>query len=73
MENFDEHTIRKAIALANSPAGQQLLTMLRQSGGNTIQQAMEKAAAGDLNQAKEALSAFLNTPEAKKLLNQLGR
>ena len=73
MEKFDEQDLRKAMAMANTPAGQQLLALLRQTGGTAMQQAMEKAAAGDLTQAREALSTFLNNPEAKKLLKQLGR
>ena len=57
--------------LAQSPAGQQLLSALQKSGGQELNAAMAKAAAGDYRQAQKAISAFLSTPEAKKLLQQL--
>lgn len=57
--------------LAQSPAGQQLLTALQKSSGEELDSAMEKAAAGDYSQAQKAISAFLSTPEAQKLLQQL--
>lgn len=57
--------------LAQSPAGQQLLSALQKSGGAELQRAMGKAAAGDYSQARKAISAFLATPEAKKLLKEL--
>lgn len=56
---------------ANSPAGQKLLTLLEQSGGDELQTAMDKAAKGDFSMAKRQLSALLSTPEARKLLNEL--
>lgn len=63
--------ISALIRLAQSPAGQQLLAALQQSGGEELQTAISKAAAGDYRQAQKTISAFLATPEAKKLLKQL--
>lgn len=57
--------------LAQSPAGRQLLSALQKSGGEELNAAMAKAAAGDYSQAQKAISAFLSTPEAQKLLQQL--
>lgn len=65
--------MQEAMKIASTPAGQQLLKLLRQNGGQELQQAMEKAAAGDYDQAKQAINALLSDPEAKKLLQQLGR
>lgn len=59
--------------LAQSPAGQQLLSVLRQSQGENLNAAMAQAAMGDYSQAKKVISDFLATPEAQKLLKQLGR
>lgn len=63
--------LSQLMRLAQSPAGQQLLAALQQTGGAELQGAMAKAAAGDYSQAQKTISAFLSTPEAKKLLEQL--
>lgn len=71
-EKFDQFSMQELSALAASPAGQQLLTILRQSGGTEVQQAMSKAAAGDMGGAKELLSPILADPQIRALLNRLG-
>lgn len=70
MENPKDYS--ELLRRAQSPAGQKLLTLLQQTGGSELQKAMEKASQGDFSQAKNQLSRLLNTPEAKKLLNELG-
>ena len=65
--------IQQAKQIAGTPAGQELIRLLQRSGGADLKKAMEKAAAGDFTQAKETLSALLDTPEAKKIMEQLGR
>lgn len=60
------------LRLAQSPAGQQLFALLQRQGGNQLQEVIAKASAGDYTQAKQTLSALLDTPEAKKLLKQMG-
>lgn len=62
---------QQLLQLAQSPAGQQLITMLQRSGGSTLDNAVSKASAGDYAQAKQLLSSLLASPEAKKLLSQL--
>ncbi len=64
--------LAKLMQLAQSPAGQKLIAMLQQNGGTTLQNAMEKASAGDYEDAKRSISALLNNQEAKALLQQLG-
>ena len=54
-----------------SPAGQQLLASLQQLNSNEINSAMADAAAGNYDRAQKTISAFLATPEAKKLLSQV--
>lgn len=73
MDNRNDKAIEEAMRIAKSPAGQQLLQLLQQTGGDQLRQAMAKAAAGDYAQAKDAISQLLENPEAKKLLSQLGR
>lgn len=68
-----DFSIQQAMALAKTPAGQQLLAVLKKSGGEDARIAMEKAAAGELQEAKQAVSALLNNPEIRELLKQLGR
>ena len=71
MSDF-EHAIQEAKKLAATAEGQQLAKLLQQLGGPNIQQAMDRAAAGDLSQAQQAITALLKDPEARKLLQQLG-
>ena len=72
-KNSQDFSMQEALRLAKSPAGQQLLAMLQQADAGKIQQVMDQAAAGDYNQAKDTISALLSSPEAKALLEQLGR
>jgi thioredoxin-like negative regulator of GroEL len=72
-QNADPQSIQQAMRFAGTPEGQQLLRILQQNGGDALQKAMEKAAAGDMTQAKQTLSALLQNEEAQKLLKQLGR
>lgn len=74
MQNFGDKDIpiQEAMKLAQSPAGQQLIKLLQETGGKDLNTAMEKAAAGDYTQAKQAISALMNNPEAQKLLKQMG-
>ena len=65
--------MQEAKRIAATPAGQELIRLLQRSGGDDLKQAMERAAAGDYAGAQKTLSALLQTKEAKKLLEQLGR
>lgn len=58
--------------IAQSPAGQQLIALLRNSGGKEFSDALAKAAAGDYTQAKNLITALMQDPEAQKLLGELG-
>lgn len=57
--------------LAQSPAGQELLALLQRSGGQNLQNAMQRASAGDYSEAKSALSGLVSSPEVQRLLRQL--
>lgn len=73
MDHNPQFSMQDAMKLAQSPAGQQLLALMHQQGGTEIQDAMNLAAAGDYTKAKQALSSLLDSPEARALLQQLGR
>lgn len=68
----DRDAIREAMRMAQTPAGKQLIQMLRTSGDPNLQKVISGAAAGDQEAAKQALSAILSNPEAQKLLRQMG-
>lgn len=65
--------MQEAKRIAATPAGQELIKLLQKQGGTDLKQAMDRAAAGDYSAAQKALSSLLQNPEAKKLLDQLGR
>ncbi len=69
---YNDQAIREAMRLAGTPAGQQLLQMLQQSKGPELRQAMEKAAAGDMAQAKQSLAKLLSDPNIQQLLAKMG-
>lgn len=73
MENrdFSPENLEKARLLADTPAGRQLKELLGQTNAQGLQQAMELASQGDYGRAKQAIAAFLTTPEAAALLQQL--
>ena len=71
MQN-NQDAIRKAMQLAQTTDGQQLMKLLQSMGGAELQAAMDRAAAGDYTAAKKALSCILSNPEARRLLQQMG-
>lgn len=66
-------SMEQAKALAGSPAARELMALLRQKGGDELQNALNKAAQGDMESAKQVLSPLLSSPEVQQLLKQLGR
>ena len=72
--NLPNHiSMQEVLRMAASPAGQQLIAMLRKQSDSEFQAAMTSAAAGDYTQAKQAIEKLMTDPQARKLLNQLGR
>ena len=67
-----DFSIEEVMRLAKSPAGQQLLAMLKQQDSVKLEQAAAQAKTGDYTQASQTLSAMLSSPEAQKLLKELG-
>lgn len=70
--NFaDQYSIQEAIRLSNSPAGRQLIDLLRRQDSSSFQSAMKSACAGEYQDAKQMIEKLLDHPEAQKLLKQL--
>lgn len=63
--------LAKLSRLAKSDAGQQLLALLRSSGGDRLDSALDQASRGDYGGAMRLLSALMNNSEAQALLKQL--
>ncbi len=71
-KKLEDFSMDEIMRLAQSPAGQQLMSMLNQGDPTQLREAVNQAQAGDYAQASKVLSAMLSSPEAKKLLKQLG-
>lgn len=69
MANFQD--MSQIMKLAQSPAGQQLFALIQKKSRGELEQAMDKANAGDYSGARDALSRLLSSPEAQKLIKQL--
>lgn len=70
-QNFDNLSIEEAKRLAQTKAGQQLLALLKSQRPQQLQKAMQQASSGDYETLKKTLKTFMQSPEAKTLLNQL--
>lgn len=67
-----DFSIKEAQRLAKTPEGQKLMAMLQQSDNGQLQQAMDQAASGNYKAAGAILQSLLSSPEAQKLMQQLG-
>ena len=70
-KNFENFSVEEALQLARSPAGQQLLSMLRNTDSNLLQQVSDKAGAGDYKEASRLLRSMLSSSEAQTLMKEL--
>lgn len=62
---------KNLISLANSEAGQQLISLLQSNDSDALEQAMQQAQNGDLTQAKDILQKMLADPQAEALVQKL--
>ena len=67
-----EQALEEAKRIAKTPEGKQLALLLHQLGGNDLQQYVDAAAAGDLQQAQQMIRALMKDPQARQILNKLG-
>ena len=73
MQENHNLSMQEIMRMAQSPAGQQLLSLLQEKGGSELQLVISKAMAGDYEHAKLVLSDLLQDPDAQKLLDKLGK
>lgn len=71
-KNSQEFSMQEAMRLAKSPAGQQLLAMLRQADSQQLQQAMTQVSSGDYTSAQTTIQSLLQNPEIQKMLQHFG-
>lgn len=71
-KNPDPYSMEDALRLINTPAGQQLLALLRQTNPEALNKAQSQAAAGDYSKIPQTLAPLLASEDVKKLLKQLG-
>ena len=64
--------LQDAMQFIQTPAGQQLLELIRYSGDPAIQKAKEQAESGQIDAAKDTLQRLASNEEFRKILSQLG-
>ena len=69
MDSFSD--MKELLRLAQSPAGQQLIALLRQRCGDRLSAALAQASAGDYRQAQALLSDLLAQEDAQALIKAL--
>lgn len=72
-KNSQEFSPQEISQLAKSPAGQQLLAMLRSADPSKLQQATDSASRGDYAQASRIIQTLLSSADAQQLLKKFGR
>ncbi len=74
MENESRNypDLNKVKEFAASPAGRQLLDLLKQQNASSMQSAAQKAAQGDYSEAAKTAQKLLENPQIRALLEQMG-
>ena len=72
-QKSEDFSVAEAAKVARSPAGQQLLAMLRSADQAQLQKAADLASAGDYKAASRLLEQTLSSPEAQALLKDFRR
>ena len=67
-----DFSMEDVMRIAKSPAGQQLMALLQQKDSAALSQATAQAKAGNYSQVGQTLSSLLSSPEAQKLIKELG-
>lgn len=70
---LEPQALKDLLQIISMPAGKQLIAMLQQKGGKELETALQNAKNGNYTDAQHVISSLLNNPEARKLLEQLGR
>ena len=67
-----DFSVQEAKRLANSPAGQELFRLLQQQDSAQLKKAMVLASGGNYAEAGQQLQSMLSSPEAQRLIRQIG-
>lgn len=70
-KNSGEFDFSSLLKIANSPAGQRLLSLVQKNRDDRFDQAMRQAQAGDYTQAQQLLSNMLSTREGQELMKEI--
>ncbi len=70
-KNCEDFSIQDALRMAQSPAGQQLLALLRSQKPEQLQQVMALAQSGDMAKAGASLQTMLSSPQARQLMKEM--
>lgn len=68
-QNFSMDDAKK---IASTPAGKQLISMIKQADKQCLQSALEDAKSGNYESMRQKLEPLLASPEIQELLRQLG-
>lgn len=71
-QKSNNFSMEDAMRFVNSPAGKQLMAMLQKSNGDAVKKAMDQAAKGNMDEAKDAIKSMTLTEDMKNLLKQQG-
>ena len=64
-------SMQQAMKLANSDAGQELFSLLKNTEGDKLQSAMDHAAAGDMEQVKKTMQQLMQSQQVQELIKKM--
>lgn len=73
MDEKTNYSVEQAKKLANSDAGKKLFALLQQTQGDQLKTAMEDAATGNYAKAIQTMSAIMDSPQARELMEKMRR
>lgn len=69
--NNDNFSMEKVLRLANSPAGKELMDIMKHADSQTVAKARQQAEQGDYQQAKQTLAHILKSPHVQALIKEM--
>lgn len=70
-KNSGEFDFSSLLKIANSPAGQRLLSLVQKNRDDRFDQALRQVQSGDYTQAQQLLSKMLSTKEGQELMKEI--
>ncbi len=70
-KNSENFSTKDIMQLAKSPAGRELMNLLRTEHGAAMENVTRSAQEGNMEAAKAALASFLSDPKTRALLQKL--